>query len=234
MNINILVSIIVDVILLAIVVAGLVIGIKKGFIKIIAKPVKFVLALYLAFTLASPFSTAFVEPMIEAPVTNQMRDFISEKCGDISHDNIDDELPTVLKITASVFDIDLDSFPEDATSEDIIGEIVTKLISPAIHLISTVLTFVLLYFVLNILLSLLILLINSILNKGAVGVANKILGGTISFAFSLIVAWALASVFTYVISFPAFASVAWLESFEGGFIYKFFNKLNPIDIILGF
>ena len=69
---------------------------------------------------------------------------------------------------------------------------------------------------------------------GMLGVLNKTLGFIFSTAFAIIISWAVASVFTYVISMPVFDEVQWIQEFSGGYVYGFFKTLNPIDILLSF
>lgn len=225
----------VDFILILVVAVGLFLGIKRGFVKTIAKPVKIILTLVITFSFASPLSEALVEPEIREPIANQMEEYILENCEDITAENINEELPTVLKIAAGIFDIDVNELASGASdSESIVNEIADSLISPAIHVISTIITFIILYFLTGIVLSILISILNSIIDVGVVGVFNRVLGGIFSTAFAIIIAWGLTSIFTYVINLPALASTEWVREFEGGFIYDLFNNLNPIELILSF
>ena len=104
---------IVDLSLILILLIGLALGIKRGFIKTVAKPVKFILTLVIAFSFAAPVSEALVEPRVREPISNQMEEYILENCEGINKENIKEELPTVLKIGASLFDIDIDSLDID-------------------------------------------------------------------------------------------------------------------------
>ncbi len=227
-----MINIIVDITLLLIVFFGLILGIKRGFVKTVAKPVKIVLALVIAFSFAAPLSEAVVEPIVEAPLENQISDYINENCSDLTADNLNEELPTVLKMAAGVFDIDLTEFSDDP---DVLAEeIVDILISPAIHLISTFFTFIILYLVSSLVLSILLSILSSVFDVGFVGTVNKILGAVFSTAFSIILAWLAATIFTYLLHIPAISAMEWAKEFDGGAIYKLFNNLNPVDLILGF
>ena len=75
---------------------------------------------------------------------------------------------------------------------------------------------------------------NAIFDTGFIGIFNKILGFVFSTAFSVIIAWGLTVLFTYVINLPAVATAEWAQNFEGGFVYKLFNNLNPVDLLLSF
>jgi len=175
-----------------------------------------------------------IEPVVRDSISNQMEEYILEKCGDITADNIDEELPTILKIGAGVFDIDIDELAAGETSEEIVHKIVESLAAPAIHVVSTVITFIILYIVSGLLLSLLLGLLNNIIDDGAVGVLNKILGAVFSTVFAFIIAWCVTSVFTYVINLPSVAENSWASEFSGGFVYKLFKSLNPIELLLSF
>ena len=139
-------SFIVDASLILILLIGLFLGIKRGFVKTIAKPVKLILTLVISFSLAAPLSEALIEPKIREPISNQMEEYILENCEGINKDNINEELPTVLKIGASLFDIDINELAggEEGT---VVSRITEALISPAIHVVSTIITFILLYFI---------------------------------------------------------------------------------------
>ncbi len=225
---------IVDLILVLIVAIGLFLGIKRGFIKTIAKPVKIILTLVISFSFASPLSEALIEPKVREPIANQMEEYIVENCSDINADNINEELPTLLKIGAGVFDIDVEKLAKEETGESLVNKIVDSLIAPATGLISTVITFIILYFLSGIVLTILISILNAALDDGFIGVFNRILGGIFSTAFAFIIAWALTSIFTYVINLPSVANSEWASEFSGGFIYKLFNSLNPVELLLSF
>ena len=115
-----------------------------------------------------------------------------------------------------------------------VHKIADSLIAPAIHVISTAVTFLLLWIVSGILLRILISILNAAVDDGFIGVFNRILGGIFSTAFAFILAWALTSIFTYVINLPSVAATEWATKFSGGFVSKLFNSLNPIELLLSF
>ena len=224
----------VDCILVLIVAIGAFLGIKRGFIKTIAKPVKLILTLVIAFSFAAPLSETLVEPKVREPIANQMEEYIVENCENINADNIKEELPTLLKVGAGVFDIDIEKLVRENQGEALVNKICDSLIAPAVHLVSTVITFLILCILSGIVLSILIAILNAVVDDGFIGVFNRILGGVFSTAFAFIIAWLLTSVFTYVINLPSVASSEFASKFSGGFIYKLFNKLNPIELLLSF
>ena len=63
---------------------------------------------------------------------------------------------------------------------------------------------------------------------------NKLLGAFFSLILAASIAWIFSIAFDFVIHSSLFAEAKWAIEFEGGAIYKFFNKTNPIDILLGF
>ena len=227
-------NIIVDVAILLIILIGLILGIKRGFVKTVAKPVKVVLALVIAISFSSSIAESFVEPRIREPISNQMEEYVLENCDDINSENINEELPTVLKIAASLFEIDIDEIAGEEDGDTIVERIIKSLISPTIHVISLIITFIILYFLSGIALSIALWILNSMVDNGVIGVFNRILGAVFSTALAFVIAWAAASLFTYVINLPSISVHEWASDFEGGFIYKFFNTLNPIELLLSF
>lgn len=228
-----LINILVDATIVAIIVGGAIIGIAKGFVSSVARPVKWVASIVLAFSLSTPFADAVVFPMIEAPITNQISSYLIEKCSHITAANAGEELPTLLKIAAGVAGIDVTSIQTDGAS-DFISLLVDKLAYPTIHLISVIISFFAVYFLSKLVLGILLSIINHAFDGGVFGVMNKVLGFFFSTSIAFISAWLLTSVFGYVISLPAFADNPWIVSFDGGFVYKFFKGLSPIDLLLSF
>lgn len=227
-------NVIVEIVLIAVIAIGMILGIKRGFIKTVAKPVKFVLTLVIAFSLSGTVANNIIEPVIAEPITTQMEEYVYEKCEDINSDNVEEKLPTILKISAGLFNIDLDEMSDGATTEELISRIISSLVSPAIHVVAVIISFILLYFLSSLCLALVIAVLNSFFDTGLIGVCNRVLGCVFSTAFAVIIAWCAVSVFTYVINVPALAETSAVQSFEGGFVYKFFNNLNPIDLLLSF
>ena len=227
-------SFIVDLILVLILLIGLFLGIKRGFVKTVAKPVKIILTLVVAFSFAAPLSEALIEPKIREPIANQMEEYVIENCGEINAENISDELPTVLKIGASLFNIDINELAKAEEGGALVNKIADSLISPAIHVVSTIITFIILYFLTGLVLSILIAILNAVLDVGFVGVFNRILGAIFSTAIAFILAWGLCAIFTYVINLPSVAANDWASGFNGGFVYRLFETLNPIELLLSF
>ncbi len=226
-------NVVIDVILVAIVLIGAVIGIKKGFIKMAAKPVKFVAAIALAFAICAGVAETFITPLIEEPVTNYVTEFLYDNCADLTAENAAEELPTLLKISAAIFDIDVAEVTEGVGTA-ILDAIVENLTTPVINVVSIIISFVIVYILASLVFSLVLAIINAIFSRGILGVLNKALGFVFTGAVALIASWALAVVFEFVIHLPMLEGVELLNEFSGGFIYNFFNTYSPIELLLSF
>ncbi len=226
-------KIIIDLLLLLTVLIGTLLGVKQGFVKTVAKPLKIILTFVIATSFASRFAVGAVEPRLGPALTNQIEEYILTECGDINSDNLEDELPTLLKIAAGIFDVDIKDAGEESP-EELVNRIVEKLTYPVVHVVSVILAFVILALLSSIILSILLWIVSAVFEGGVIGVFNRILGGSVCFVLSFVAAWVLASAFTYSIHLPGIADKVWASSFEGGFIYRFFNSINPIDLLLSF
>ena len=222
-----------DVILVSIVLLGALFGFKRGFILTVTKPVKWFLAFLLAFLLASTVSKYIVQPMIEEPLTNQITKYIVEECDTITPENVEEELPTLLKLAAGAFDVDLASIA-DGGSEPFVYKLVSELTVPAAHLVSLILSFFITYILAKILLSISISLLNHVFEVGVLDTFNKILGFIFGAGFAFVSAWLLVVIFDYGISIPAIAKTEFAAAFDGGLIYDFFKKMSPLDLLLSF
>ena len=223
-------TIVFELIIIAIFAVFSFIGIKCGFIKLAAKPVKFVLAIVLAFTLSSAVAEKVVTPIVEEPVTNYVTDILYSNCEELTGDNISEKLPTLLKLAATVTNVDL----ETLNGNDIISRIVDNLIGPVITFVSSIISFIAVYFISKILLWILFGLINACFNKGLFGVVNRILGLVFFGFIGIVAAWGFAVITELVIHVPALADNPAFASFEGGILYNFFNTYNPMELLLSF
>jgi uncharacterized membrane protein required for colicin V production len=226
-------DVIVDIILVLVVFMGLILGWKRGFVGIVAKPVKFVASIGIAFGFSGALAEKIVTPMIKGPATNYVKDFLYTNCQSVTVENASEELPTILKIAAAIFNIDITNVAENATGT-VIDAIAENLTAPVINVVSVVISFIALLIISNIVLALALGIINLIFKGGVLGGINKVLGVVFGVAFFLIISWALAVVFEFVVNLPALSEVAWAKDFEGGFVYKFFNEYNPIELLLSF
>ena len=226
-------KIVLDLVLLLIVAVGTIVGIKQGFIKTVAKPVKIILTFVIAISFANRFAVGAVEPRLGPALTNQIEEYILTECEELNSENLADELPTLLKIAAGIFDVEINA-NEGESPEALVNVIVERLTYPVVHVVSVIISFVILALLSSIILSVLLWIVAAFFEGGVIGAFNRILGGALCFILSFVASWILASVFTYVIHLPSIADKAWASSFEGGIIYRFFNSINPIDLLLSF
>jgi hypothetical protein len=140
-------SIFVEILLWAMLVVGVALGIRAGFIRMAAKPVKLILSLVIAISLCVTFAEGVIMPIIEKPITNYIYEFLVENCPEINIENVAEELPTVLKMAAGMYGIDLEEIVAQNAGRDILAEITTILAEPVISIFSTIISFVLLYFI---------------------------------------------------------------------------------------
>ena len=228
-----LLKVILEIVLCAIVLIGTILGIKRGFVSIAAKPVKIIASLAIAYSLFTAISVAVVLPMIEAPVTSYISEFLYENCSTITAENVNEELPTILKMAAGLANIDVETVANDAGNA-VVEAIVAKLTAPVLDVISGLISFVLVYFAASIVLSIALWFINLLFQSGVLGALNKTLGFVFGTALGLIISWALAVIVELVFHLPAFESNEVIANFEGGWIYTFFNTYNPIELLLSF
>lgn len=226
-------KIIVDIVLIAIILIGAIIGVKKGLFITVSKPVRLFLAVFLAFKLCDWFAGLVIDPMIQAPLTNQIADYLVKKCGGLTAIQDPKQLPTLLRIAAGLVGVDVTSITGENTAT-FISELVNKLAVPAIHFVSVILSFIILYFLLKLLLKIVFSILNGLVDNGILGVLNRTLGFVFNTAFAFVISWALVSLFSYFISIPAIASNEWAAGFDGGFVYKFFKNMSPMDLLLSF
>ena len=224
---------IIEIIIIAIFSVFAIIGLKCGFVKLAAKPVKFLLAIVLAFSLSSVVSEQVVTPIIEEPLTNYVSDFLYSNCEDLTGENLSEELPTLLKIAAVFANMDIED-GSLTTGEEVIEGIVESLIDPVIDMVSVIIAFIAVYFLSKIALWIIFGLINSLFKKGIFGVLNRILGFVFSGFVGVVAAWGFAVITELVIHVPALVDTPLIASFEGGFLYNFFNTYNPMELLLSF
>ena len=228
-----LASVILDIVLAGIIVLGFFIGIKCGFIKIIAKPVRAVASLSIALGFSSGYSAKYVEPKIYTTVSSKLSDYLYTHCQNITPENASEELPTLLKISAAIFGIDINSFTPESF-DSLIDSIVSTLTAPLVRVISLIISFLILFFISKLIFTLVFHIINNVFDSGVLGLPNKILGSIFSTAFAIILAWGLTAVFDFAVHSSLFSEVEWMTDFNGGPIYRLFKNLNPIDLLLGF
>jgi uncharacterized membrane protein required for colicin V production len=221
-------SIFVEILLWVILVIGIALGIKSGFIRMAAKPTKLILSLVLAFSLCTSVANGIVAPIIEQPITNYIYEFLVENCPEINIENVAQELPTILKMAAGMYGIDIEEIVAQNAGRDIIAEITATLAEPVISIFALIISFVLLYVISKLLITLALSLIDLVFSNGVFGAINKILGGISGAIISFAVAWAVA----VFIEFLYHINGAGLDN--PGILYTFFNTYSPIELLLSF
>lgn len=226
-------NIIVDALLMIVILIGAILGWKRGFLKMIAKPVKAVAAFAVAVSCAGSFSASVTEPRIGQALLNRIGDYISTKCAEITAENAAEELPTIFKIAAGIFNINIDETVADA-GDQVARALVDALAGPAVTLICQIFSGLILFVGCSLLFSLMVFLIGLFVERGVVGVVNRILGVIFSVAFFFIAEWLLVMVFGIVRNTDLLAGVAWLQGFEGGPFFGFFEKFDLVELLLSF
>lgn len=225
---------IVDAVLIIVVIAGLIIGLKRGFVRTMAKPVCAIAAVFLAYALAVPFAEAVVEPAIYEPVAAEVSEYMNTKCTDLTVENAAGEIPTVLKLAAGLFGIDVSELASEAGADGLIDTLTENLTRPAVRIIASVISFFLLWLAFSLILRLVFSILAKMFDGGAVGVLNRICGCIVNGAFGFLIAWLLTLIFTFVIGLPAVSKTEWATGFSGGFFFNFLRKFNPIDFVFSF
>ena len=221
-------SIFIEILLWAMLITGVALGIRSGFIRMAAKPVKLVLSLVLAFSLCASVAEGIVVPIIEKPITNYIYEFLIENCPELNIENVAEELPTVLKMAAGMYGIDVEEIVAQNAGRDLIAEITATLANPVISIFATVIAFVLVYFIAKLLITLALALLDLVFSDGIFGALNKILGGVSGAIISFAIAWAVA----VFVEFLFHINGSGLEN--PGLLYKFFNTYSPIELLLSF
>ena len=143
-------NLIVDLVLLAILLAGLILGYKRGFVKTVAKPVKLVAVWVCTIKSCSAFAARFIAPLIQTSVTEKLSEFLQENYKHITESNASEELPTLLKIAAGLFNIDIQQVAEDAGAA-LTQKLAETFTAPLVSLASIVIAFVVLLIVFSVL-----------------------------------------------------------------------------------
>ena len=226
-------NIIVDSFIVLILLVGIIWGIKAGFIKTVSKPAKIVLAIAFALALASVVGTGIVKPIIEEPVVAKITDFFTEKITAMSEAaGLGDNLPTIIKLAASLANIELSQLENVETQAETITAIVGAITDPILNIISMILGFVVCFFIGMILFTILFAILDSVVDDGVLGVVNKVLGCIVMTLLAIAIIWVLCTVSDLILNLPWFRDQAWAQEFTGGWIYTFFKNLSPVDLIL--
>ena len=228
------INVLFDIILVGILLAGALVGIKNGFIDTVARPVKFVLAIVLAFTLANTVGEFLVEPMIGPAISHKFSSILIEKYSDMTVDTVERDLPTLVKIAASICGVDVQGVASASGGASVIEAVANSVTAPVVDVISLIFGFVIAYFVAKIILKFLLIFVNTVVNNGLAGKLNRTLGCVVTLFLAFVVGWAFTSVSEFVMNIPAIASIGGVENFTGGPVYRFFRTFTPLDLLLSF
>ena len=226
-------DVIFELILLCILVGGAYAGIKFGFIQIAAKPIKIAASISFAFMLCRGVGTEVIAPIIQAPVSNYIKDFMYTNCSNLSHNNLSSEVPTLLKMAGAAFNVYFNAM--DALSSDtLLDNVILKLTSPTVRLIGIMIACVILLFVGRLLISLGIYLVNSFCQGGVIAIVNKSMGFVLAGLLSFLCAWAFVSVAEFFFHLPIFDDSAAIRDFDGGLLYRMLLSISPLELLLSF
>ena len=226
-------DVIFELILICILVGGSYAGIKFGFIQIAAKPIKILASLSFAFLLCKGVGTGVIAPIIQAPVSNYIKDFMYTNCSNLSYDNLSDEVPTLLKMAGAAFNVDM-SVGNSFSADVLLDNVILNLTSPTVNLIGIVIAFIILLFVFRLLISLGIYLVNSFCQGGVIAIVNKTMGFVLAGLLSFLCAWAFVSVVEFFFHLPIFDNSSAIKDFDGGLIYRLLLSISPLELLLSF
>ncbi len=231
-----LLNIILNILLVGFIIGGVYFGCRRGFIGIAARPIKVFAAIAITVACCGSVGEALVKPVIDAPITNYVSDYLYENCGGLDDGSVGDELPTLLKMAAGISGIDVEQVASDAKDggRAVIDALADVLTDPVINMISVVIAFVLIYIASKIALGLLLRLINHSLRRGVLGWVNKTVGSLFGLLLSIIICWGAVALLEFVFHSPLFAENSTFSEFDGVFLYGFFKDFNPIELLLSF
>ena len=222
-------NLIIDIVLLAILVIGLILGWKRGFVKTVAKPVKIVAVWACSIKLCAGVARRFIAPLIQKPVTEKLSEVLREKCAGLTAQTASEDLPTLLKMTAGIFNIDVNQVAQ-GSNDALIERLAQTFTEPVVFVVAVVIAFVLLLLVCNILFTFLLWILNGVFRTKPLAWLNKTLGIIFSLALAFIFAWLVSMLGGAILGSQALSSLG----FEGGAIYRFFKEYHPLDLLLGF
>ncbi len=226
-----LLAIIIDLVLAAIIGFGIFYGVKKGFVRMAAKPFKTVFAIILAYTCCSWFADLIVAPIIGAPIKGYISDFLNTNLPNITPTTAPEDLPTLLKMAAGLAGI---KFSDTGDGADYVNVLINNLSDPIVGIIAVVISAIALFFIGKLIFSGALFLLDKFCNAGLLGKINKILGIVFGSFVFILISWGIAVLLSVIFHLPVFESNELIWGFEGGLLYRFFNYMNPIVLLLSF
>ena len=222
-----------EIILIGIIVGGSYYGLSTGFFKLAAKPLKIAASLSFSALLCKVIGKFVIAPIIHSPITNYIKDFMYERCSDLSPDQLVTEIPTLLKMAGAAFNVNVVADPT-LTTDQMLEKVINDLTLPAVNLIGIGIAFVLLYFVAKLLISCGIFIVNSYVSTGVVGQINSVMGCVLAFVLAFLAAWLLAGVIDFIFHLGMFDGSELIRGFRGGWIYRLLVSFSPIELLLSF
>lgn len=211
----------IDLLLLGCLIGSFVVGYRRGFIEVIAKLVKFLGSFFCAFKFAKDVSVSIFQPMLQEPITKAFSEFLTEKCGELTPANVEEELPLMLKLVASLFNLDLNEIAANAAS-GVSEALALTFTEPLVAFVSVIVSFAVVLIIAFIVLSLLLAVVNLIFSAGPLGIFNKIVGAVLMTALCIIGCSLIVSIVSWIAG-PEFAF--------GGPLFRFFNTYSPLDAL---
>lgn len=215
-------EIVIDLLLLGSLIGALVAGYRRGFVEVIAKLVKFLGSFFLAFKFSKDVSVSVFQPMLQEPITKSFSDFLTEKCGELTVGNVEQELPLMLKLIANLFDINISEIAGGA-STSVSEALALSFTEPVVAFVSVIVSFFVVLLVAFVALSVVFFVINLIFSAGPLGLFNKIIGALLMMALCAIGCSLIVSVVSWICG-PEFDF--------GGPLFQLFNTYSPLDALL--
>ena len=223
-----------EILILGILILGSYAGIRYGFVSIASKPIKTVASFFFAYTLSPAVGKGLIAPIIQAPTTNYIKSFMYDNCSNLNPDNVMDEVPTLLKMAGAASNRG-ETFVEGQTTDEIIENVITSFTGLFSEIISVIFAFFVLFFVGRLLIRLGIYLVNYYCSGGILAKVNRSMGFVLAAFLAAIAAWALVNTVDFFFHLPpVFDNSALIQNFRGGFLYRFFNSLSPLELLLSF
>ena len=227
-------SILFDIILACILIAGGYIGVKNGFMATVAKPVKIILTYVLAISLAGVVSSLIVEPIIGPAISHKLSSTLIEDYSDITAESASEDLPTLIKVSASMCGVSVKELATEADGERIIEEIADEVTAPIVRVIGVIFGFVIAYFLSKFIVNFIMIFVDELINKGVAGSVNKTIGCIFTLFLAFVAGWIFTSFFDFIFNIPLIAETKGIQRFNGGPIYNFFKSFTPLDLLLSF
>ena len=222
----------IDLLLLGIVALGVYAGIKDGFVKMASKSFKTMFSLVFAYLFCAPFAEFVVSPIIRTPVNGFVSDFMYKNMPNVDPTTASSELPTILRALAAMFGVEVAG--EAATGSTYIETLAATMSEPVVGFVAIIVSAIALFFIGKLLFTFVFFLLNKFCEAGLLGKINKALGMVFGAFMFLISACGVAAFISIVFNLPVFEGSELISGFEGGYVYKFFNTFNPIELLLSF